>query len=1110
MNAFEAAYKQLNPAQRKAVDSIDGPLLVIAGPGTGKTQLLSARVAKILQETDTAAQNILCLTFTETGAANMRERLTRFIGQAAYDVQISTYHAFGGDLIQRYPQFFQESRLQSPIDQLGQHQILQIIVAGMSYRNPLKQTQHHLIDLISTISEVKRALLSPKDLRAIASENKVFIEKASKKTTEVFGELASTTSFKLSFPKFVELLPELQSLIPAKPATTKFSTLSELAVAELADAILAAENTGKTTPLTKWKNSWLAKDANNHFIFDGQLENERITALADVCEQYAQALEARGLFDFDDMILRSISALEANQDFKYSLQERYQYVLLDEFQDTNAAQAKLVSLLTDNPVYEGRPNVMAVGDDDQAIYSFQGAKYSNMLDFYTQYRDVEVVNLTENYRSHPDILTTAQNVSAQIDERLHQQFDGMSKQLTAVKTHPNSQLHRTEFLSDVAQYDWVSQSINNLLSNGTNPSEIAVLAPRHKYLEPLVGYLNEYGVPVKYDKRENILETPVIQQIISIARLLLALGNRNTSIANALWPQVLSFEFWQIPISTVWKISWQANDEKSEWSEIALQNPATRPAALLMLSLASKAPTETCEAMLDYIIGTEDVQTNETDFPIVRSPLRMYYTSDNMQQDQPELFYETLSHLTVLREKLRDHQYASDSILKLADLIELIELYESAGERMLDSSPYSQAAEAVQLMTVYKSKGLEFEHVFVICCQDDVWGSTSRSSANRLTLPANLRPIRKAGTSDDERLRILYVAITRAKQGLYLTSFRNTFSGKLTRSLKYLNEQEQADGTRRSLVLPEHAQLVTMDESDRPAIEALTINWQYRHLGSLPDIQLQQLLEERVARYQLSPTHLNQFTDVIYGGPQKFFMNTILRFPQAPTINSQYGSAIHEVLEWVQHQVNDTGTVPQLTASLDYFGAVMKKANLTKAQIELEIERGSHALTAYLTARGSQFKQGNVAEHNFRNEGVFIDDAHLGGKIDLIEIDQQQKTICVVDYKTGSWYDKWKSDAKLHKYREQLLAYKLLIEGSNRFKGYTVTSGRIEFVEPDGQGKIYHLPLPFDDTEELDRIKQLLKAMWTRVKTLDLPDISAYSKDLKGIQAFEQDLINGA
>jgi DNA helicase II / ATP-dependent DNA helicase PcrA len=156
MDKFAEAYRALNEAQREAVDYLDGPLLVIAGPGTGKTQLLSARVANILQRTDTPARNILCLTFTESGAENMRERLSRFIGQVAYEVQISTYHAFGSELIRRYPEYFPETRLQNPIDELGRRQLVADIVEGLSYQNPLRQTRHHIEDLISTMSEVKR------------------------------------------------------------------------------------------------------------------------------------------------------------------------------------------------------------------------------------------------------------------------------------------------------------------------------------------------------------------------------------------------------------------------------------------------------------------------------------------------------------------------------------------------------------------------------------------------------------------------------------------------------------------------------------------------------------------------------------------------------------------------------------------------------------------------------------------------------------------------------------------------------------------------------------------------------------------------------------------
>ena len=164
--------------------------------------------------------------------------------------------------------------------------------------------------------------------------------------------------------------------------------LVQLFAQELAEAVDKAEETGTTTALTAWKNAWLAKDGQGAFVVDGERANHKLLAAADIYADYLNELKKRNLFDYDDMILRAVHALETNADLRFTLQERYLYILLDEFQDTNAAQLRLVELLTDNPVHEGRPNVLAVGDDDQALYAFQGADYSHLLQFQRMYRDV--------------------------------------------------------------------------------------------------------------------------------------------------------------------------------------------------------------------------------------------------------------------------------------------------------------------------------------------------------------------------------------------------------------------------------------------------------------------------------------------------------------------------------------------------------------------------------------------------------------------------------------------------------------------------------------------------------------------------------------------------
>jgi ATP-dependent exoDNAse (exonuclease V) beta subunit len=532
-----------------------------------------------------------------------------------------------------------------------------------------------------------------------------------------------------------------------------------------------------------------------------------------------------------------------------------------------------------------------------------------------------------------------------------------------------------------------------------------------------------------------------------------------------------------------------------------LQTPA-----LLLLALATKVSDETCERMVDYLLGNEAVSIHQND-QVVRSPLRDFYLSPHAQQTTPGLLYDTVSHLTVLRTRLREYQGTQEKTLTLANLIDFVNMYDEAEQRMPSTNPYNQQSDAVQLMTVFKAKGLEFEHVFLPSIQDEVWGGSARRGGNKLTLPANLAPIRHDGTTDDERLRILFVAITRAKYGLHLTDYRHTYSGKQTKRLQYLDEQEQEEGVFKSLVLPPHSQSVIAHDEDAPGLESLELSWQQRHLAGIADPTLHELLQDRLKRYQLSPTHLTRFIDLIYGGPEAVFLQTILCFPSAPSLSSQFGDAIHETLEWVQHRTNELGHAPATSAAITHFTSRLQKCQFTDEQRGIEQERGAKALRAYLKQNYNQFKPGDKAEQRFTNEGVFIGKAHLSGKIDRLEIDHHTKTILIGDYKTGNNHLRWSRDASLHKYRLQLYLYRALVEGSHSFKGYRVTGAYLDFVEPDKDGRIHRLNLQFDEAEYA-RVRRLAETIWHRITTLDLPDITAYTPDLAGIEAFESKLLD--
>jgi DNA helicase-2/ATP-dependent DNA helicase PcrA len=1106
MTSYSEALRGLNEAQQQAVKTIDGPVLVIAGPGTGKTQLLTTRIAHILATTDTLPQNILCLTFTESAAQNMQERLSSMIGQAAYDVTISTYHAFGSDLIRRFPDYFATDADLKPIDDLGIDRTLRAIVASLPYSNPLKYSDSYLSDIKTLISDAKRALLTPDDLRQIATRNLRFITTASPLVASTLSGMVRID--KKSLGLFNTLLTDIaQHATKADTlAGPSVQPLHRLFIDELKEAIAAAEASGKTQSLTKWKNRWLAKDTEGRFVIDGTKANQKLVAAADVYEAYLAALTSNSLFDYDDMILRAVRTLETNADLRYSLQEQYLYILLDEFQDTNGAQLRLVELLTDNPVNEGRPNVLAVGDDDQAIYAFQGANYSHMLQFNELYRNVLPVPLTKNYRSHADILHTARGIAEQIEERLHHHFPAIEKTLSAENAHlpPSAVVERREAASDVVQFAWVTKRIASLIEQGVPPSEIAVLAPQHKYLEPLVPFLQAAGVPLRYEKRENVLDDPAITQLLRMSELVLALANGNQPRANALWAEVLSFSFWDLPTSVIWRLSWQTSDDARNWTDELLQDEQLKPIALFFIRLSHIHHAETLETMLDYLIGSCPLELQEPGFAALASPYYAHYFGND---DQPA-FWNVLSNLIVLRARLREYRKDGDQRLTLADFIGFVDAHRAADLKILNTSPYASGTDAVQLMTAFKAKGMEWSAVFVLAVNDQAWGGTSHSASARISLPPNLQFIRYAGATNDERLRLFYVAITRAKSQLYLINYTNTYAGKAMSRLKYLDESADEHGVVHSPLLPTGKQVVMPAEEDAPApTTELAAYWQQRHEEALTNEDMRALITDRIAQYQLSPTHVNDFVDLVHCGPQAFFLRTILRFPSAPRPEGEFGSAIHETLEWLHNTARKSGSIPDEDAVIQAFERQLASRQFTDNDRPLFAERGHAALRAYLAQRAETITPGVVAEYNFRKEGVFIGKAHLAGKIDKLIVDRENRTIVIVDYKTGRAHSKWAHDVRLHKYQAQLYMYRALVEGSHTYAGYQVTDAYLEFVEPDEDGVIQTLHIQFDE-QEYTRIKRLAEAVWQHVTMLDIPDTTQYTQDMTGIEAFENTLTN--
>ncbi len=1072
---LEDVLKKLNPEQKQAVETIDGPVLVIAGPGTGKTQLLSARVANILQKTDAAPENILCLTFTEAGASNMRDRLNKFIGPASYHININTYHGFGSQIIAESNDYLTTRIFNSAVDELWQHKIITSIQKELPYGNILKNAKAS--DIISTISEVKRALLTPEALRIIVKHNRQMAETINKKVQSAFAPFANRSpgTFAKAKVLYSQIMVALKKAADDKASTSELQKYeiqpaAKVFLDSLKKAYLKAEEMERSTELTRWKTENLEKDLGNNFILKIESANKKMESLADILEKYSAQLAEQGLYDYDDMIALSAEVLAANDDLRYTLQEKYQYILLDEFQDTNPAQDKIVELLTNNPASEGRPNVLAVGDDDQAIYAFQGAVSSNLLDFYKRYRDVKIINLTKNYRSASDILAFASNIINQVSDRFSDSFDDIEKTLTAENEPAEPSITRIDLLTPAAENDWVAEKIAALIKSGEDPREIAVMAPKHKFLEALLPFLHRARVAVSYEKRENILESKPVLDLLALARLLHALANGQN--ADIFWPEVLSLDVFNINPTDIWRVSWGSHLKKQSWAEYATENGSAsiQTAARFILDLALKTNQESLESMLDKIINSE--------------PFKKHY----LEQPAGEL-YLTLSHLSVLREKLHDYKRnnhtESDSHesanLHIGDLVDYATSCSLAGIKAIDTSPYKESGASINLLTAYGAKGLEFKHVFLLSVNDATWNK-AKNQVNKINLPANLRQVRTVGDKREDKLRLLFVAITRAKSNLYLSSSTDDFSGKKTSRLEFLDERETEETpgtiTFRSFMLPDkYADIMQKDavvtDNNTALLEP---TWFDKHLPESPPMQT--LLAERLQTYVINASHVNSFLDVRYGGPLAFYQNTILRFPSEDSSAGIYGDAIHAALDHHQKAFARTGSAPEIATTIQVFRERIERSRLSPAEIQLLVQRGAQALPAFLSSKAQVLTSGLFqSEINFHaNEvAVLTNNILLGGKIDRIEINKQAKTITIVDFKTGKPHAKWsKSDATLHKYQTQLYIYRLLLERSSKFRGYKANSARLEFIDPDENGQLSPgLTIDFDSKEQA-RIEQLI------------------------------------
>lgn len=1073
----------LNKEQQEAVEYLDGPLLVLAGPGTGKTQLLSAKVAYILQKTDANPENILCLTFTEAGAQNMRDRLQSMIGNAALDVNIYTYHAFGADILSRYKNYAEnfDRKLESPIDDTMRYKIVSEIQKSLPVMDILRDSETS--DIISTISNAKSARLSSADLRKIAEQNIEDSRSLSLELSPVLLGLKPREKFQIAldtvYQPILEILLKHSSPEPLAPGVERIANILAKELHQVIETASASDKP-KVGDLNKWKKKAFEvfvpdpkHPENKAYRLKDSIANKKLYSLATIMQKYEEKLAEAGLYDFDDMIECAIQYLKADDGFRAQLSEQFQYVLLDEFQDTNASQFELIKLLTD---YE-QPAIMAVGDDDQAIFAFQGANASNLHDFQEFYH-AKVITLINNYRSTGEVLNLSRAVAEQIADSFAKNYQ-INKALHSMRDEWDGEqkislkVSRHEFPGAEAEYYWIARQIRSLLDQGEDPTDIAIIAPKHRFIAPILPCLKAQNIDVAYERRDNILKDEKMLQIIQLAKFVQRLARREQPVENLL--EILAYPFWQVPPKVVLRAvekKWGRNQTVLDYLE---GDPALELIAELLASLATVAETAPLELWLDYLLGNAEINGQT-------SPIIKYYQTRLSEAELLE-FYENLNTFRqqVLQHAHSLHPEKSDFVPKLADFVTTIEDFELAKSQIMRISIYHDSGQAIQAMTSHKSKGLEFKHVFLTSVDDAAWGK-SKGNNNKLSLPCNLVQIRHTGITDDEQLRLFFVAITRAKEELIMTSSRQNADGGDIKRLRYLSESSRDDKEQISpFLLPEMRKIIFHDGelTDAEKIETLRLGWVTNYQKLEPDVM--ELLRERMKDYRLTATDLTDFVDIIYAGPQVVYQRKVLRAPDGPQNFSMcYGSVLHTVFEEItKHQIDDG-------QAIELFRSEVEKAVLEDAEKQDLREKGEHSLKITLSEFGEILRRpGAKAEVDFKNERLHLDKIPLTGKIDHLEIDPEHKIIEVYDFKTAKYHDgKWDSQPSLLKYRMQLGFYKFLLSLSPTYRNYDVKRGHILFVTPDQDGLVYDKVYEYNDTDEAE-LRQLAQIVHRELTTLN-------------------------
>lgn len=863
----------LNKEQTEAVTHRQGPLLIIAGAGTGKTSVITRRIAWLISEGLCKTEEILALTFTDKAARQMLERVDVLVPYGYTDIWISTFHAFGDRLLRENalvaginPDFKVLTRPEAAVF-LREH----LFEFNLSYYRPLSDPTRFIEAMISLFNRAKDEDISPEE-----------------------------------YIKYAQ----------------------DLAVR------------AKSTPLDEAL----------------QEEARQQVELARAYAKYQELLAKEGLVDFGNQFYLALAFLRQHPLILKKYQKQFRYILVDEFQDTNFAQFQIVKLL----VGESR-NISVVADDDQCIYRWRGAAYSNVLNFVDSFPDARKVSLIQNYRSTQGLLDSAYQLIQNNNPERFEVKANINKKLVAVNGDgdPVQQKH---FDTNSSEADWVALTIKEKIKSGDYKyRDFAILVRSNSDAQPFLQALNMQDIPWQFSGNQGLYSREEVKLCISFLRVI---SNQSDSL-----------NLYYLASSEIYKLNLVDLTLCMHYSKRRnkpLYSVFCELEAINELAQVSDDSRKKLKNILEDIQKFLDFSRHETTGKLLYSFLTETGYLKRLTKEQSQENETKIQNIAKFFNIVRDFELVAreDRVIYFTNYLNLlIEAGDdpSTVEADLDT-------DAVNVLTIHKAKGLEFRVVFLVSLVN------GRFPVNRRAQPIELPDclIKEILPQGDfhiqEERRLFYVGMTRAKETLHLTS-ASDYGGKLTRRISQfvieaLGKEAAEKEKIKTGALESIERFVPKKESKKVKKEAL------------PQDKVISLSYYQVDDYLTCPL--------------KYKYVNILRVPIMEHHAVIYGRSMHDaVCKYFQHRM--AGKEMELSGLLEAFRASFDPQGFLDEKHQKERFRvGSEALVRFYNAEKAKGSRPKFIEKDF---SFMLENNKISGRFD--RVDMEDNDAVIIDFKTS-------------------------------------------------------------------------------------------------------------